>query len=67
MNLWGKEAAQVAMLGGVLEHSTTVRAEFANALSTCYPAAQIRREVAVPVTGALSLARKQSEQYFMQC
>ncbi|HUO60655.1 MAG TPA: BadF/BadG/BcrA/BcrD ATPase family protein [Candidatus Acidoferrales bacterium] len=59
--LWAEAAAPVAMLGGVLENSTMVRAEFARALSISYPAAQIQSEIAVPVVGALSLARKQSE------
>jgi N-acetylglucosamine kinase-like BadF-type ATPase len=61
--LWGKAAAPVAMLGGVLEHSTIVRVEFARVLSTVCPAALIQREIAVPVVGALSLARKLAGQY----
>lgn len=64
--LWpGQTNVRVGMVGGVFQNSTAVRQEFFNALRKNYPQLNVSFSVANPVIGALSLARKGSQQVAM--
>jgi N-acetylglucosamine kinase-like BadF-type ATPase len=64
--LWEEgETVPVAMLGGVFEHSAVIRAEFVSVLSAqCFW--KLDSQVANPLSGALSLARKQVREMAFQ-
>jgi glucosamine kinase len=54
----GADSVPVAMTGGVFVHSALVRETFSKELSAQWARTTVRREVVVPVHGALELARR---------
>lgn len=52
------DAFGVAMAGGVFEHSSVVRQEFAKALQANHPRSRVMPQLADPLQGALTLAAK---------
>jgi glucosamine kinase len=61
--LWPQDdKVRVGMVGGVFQNSSIVRQEFYNALRAVHPKVNVSFSVANPVMGALSIARKRSDQ-----
>lgn len=56
--LSAKDAAPVAMSGGVFRNSALVRQVFYNTLRSEFPGAVIKQEIVDPVNGALEIARR---------
>jgi hypothetical protein len=50
------------MVGGIFQHSSVVRERFALSLRQSHPLVQLKKSVADPVLGALSLAGRRTPQ-----